>query len=444
MGGFEPVGNDIVAIPCFPSSSVFDRISDQTTGSPLVVNAKSGWVENESLGVFGQLSFALNDDWTLDFGARYTTEDRAFDFIEHNTVPGTCVTNPIYFLDDNLTLPNAPTEADLIAMGLPTSNPGAPGPTEACFPDSVLTFNSVFLGGFTNDLEDTFTKTTPMVSLTRTLAPGDRLESGIIYGTISQGFLSGAFNDEINLNFTPELAPLVTIKPETVTNYEVGFKGTLADGRVQLAAAVFFMDYEDKAENIDIPNSDGRFGPEDPIGVTANASSVEIYGIEFELRATPWDGGFLSLDVGYLKNEYSDFTAFDETAPGQQVDRSGATIRAFSPEWTITTSLEHEFVLGNGASLTPNVSVYYQDNYDFTSRLVDAPPSKCNQEAYAIARARVNYLPPDGAWQASLFGSNITDKRYWSFCNNGRGGVYDYTYGAPDRWGLEFRMNFDG
>ena len=444
MGGFEPVGNDIVAIPCFPSSSVFDRISDQTTGSPLVVNAKSGWVENESLGVFGQLSFALNDDWTLDFGARYTTEDRAFDFIEHNTVPGTCVTNPIYFLDDNLTLPNAPTEADLIAMGLPTSNPGASGPTEACLPDSVLTFNSVFLGGFTNDLEDTFTKTTPMVSLTHTLAPGDRLESGIIYGTISQGFLSGAFNDEINLNFTPELAPLVTILPETVTNYEVGFKGTLADGRAQLATAVFFMDYEDKAENIDIPNSDGRFGPEDPIGVTANASSVEIYGIEFELRATPWDGGFLSLDVGYLKNEYSDFTAFDETAPGQQVDRSGATIRAFSPEWTITTSLEHEFVLGNGASLTPSVSVYYQDNYDFTSRLVDAPPSKCNQEAYAIGRARVNYLPPDGAWQASLFGSNITDKRYWSFCNNGRGGVYDYTYGAPDRWGLEFRMNFDG
>ena len=422
MGGVDLVGGD-VAIPCFPSSSIFDRISDQTTGFPLRVGAKSGWVENESLGIFGQVSFALNDLWTLDVGARYTTEDRAFDFIEHITTPGTCVTNPIYFLNDNLTLPNAPTEADLIAMGLPTSNPGAQGPTESCLPESLLTFERVFLQGFTNDLEDTFTKTTPMVSLTRSLTPGDTLDSGMIYGTISQGFLSGAFNDEINLNFTPELEPLITIQPETVTNYEVGFKGTLADGRVQLATAVFFMDYEDKAENIDIPNGDGRFGPEDPIGVTANASSVEIYGIEFELRATPWDGGFLSLDVGYLKNEYSDFTAFDESDPnGPGIDRSGATIRAHSPEWTITTTIEHTFVLGNGASLTPNLMVYYQDSYDFTAGLVDSPASKCNQEAYATARGRLTYVPGDGAWQASVFGSNITDKRYWSFCNNGRGG----------------------
>ena len=437
----DPVGGN-VAIPCFPSSSVFDRISDQTTGSPLSVGAKSGWVENESFGIFGQLSFVLNDDWTLDVGARYTTEDRAFDFIEHITTPGTCVTNPIYFLNDNLTLPNAPTEADLIAMGLPTSNPGASGPTEACLPESLLTFERVFLEGFTNDLEDTFSATTPMVSLTRTLTPGDTLESGMIYGTISEGFLSGAFNDEINLNFTPELAPLVTIQPEYVTNYEVGFKGTLADGRVQLATSVFYMDYQDKAENIDIPNSDGLFGPEDPIGVTTNASTVDIYGIEFELRAVPWDGGFLSLDIGYLKNEYGEFTAFDEDAPGQTIDRSGATIRAFSPDWTITTTIEHAFQLGNGASLTPNLSVYYQDDYDYTAGLVDSPASKCNQEAYATVRARVTYLPPGGAWQASLFGSNITDKRYWSFCNNARGGTYDYTYGAPDRWGLEFRMNF--
>ncbi len=439
----DPVGGN-VAIPCFPSSSVFDRISDQVTGSPLTVNAKSGFVENESLGIFGQLSFALNEDWTLDVGARYTTEDRAFDFIEHNTVPGTCVTNPIYFLNNNLTLPNAPTEADLIAMSLPTSNPGAAGPTEACVPDSILTFDYVFLGGFTNDLSETFSATTPMVSLTRTLTPGDTLDSGMIYGTISEGFLSGAFNDEININFTPELAGLVLIQPEYVTNYEVGFKGTLADGRLRLATSVFYMDYRDKAENIDIENADGEFGPESPIGITTNASTVDIYGIEFELRAMPWDGGFLSLDVGYLQNEYGEFTSFDASAPGQTEDKSDKTIRAFSPDWTITAAIEHAFLLGNGATLTPNLMVYWQDDYDFTAGLVDGPASKCNQKAYSTVRARVTYLPPDGAWQAALFGSNITDERYWSFCNSGRGGVYDYTYGAPDRWGLEFKMNFGG
>lgn len=118
------------------------------------------------------------------------------------------------------------------------------------------------------------------------------------------------------------------------------------------------------------------------------------------------------------------------------------SIRDFSPKWTITTSVDHAFQLGNGAALTPQLSVYWQDDYDFTAGLVDSPPSKCNQEGYALVRARANYQPPGGAWQASLFGSNVTDQRYFSFCNNGRAGVYDYTYGPPDRWGLEFRMNF--
>ena len=439
----DPVGGD-VSIPCFPSGTTFDRISDNTLGNgPLGLAAKSGFTENESLGIFGQVSFALNDAWTLDVGARFTSEDRKFDFIEHTTVPGTCVTNPIYFLN-NPNLPNAPTEADLIARGLPTGNPGASGPTEACVPESVLSFDSVFLGGFANDLEDTFTASTGLVSLTRTLTPGDTLDSGMIYGTISQGFLSGAFNDEININFVPELEPLVTIQPEYVTNYEVGFKGTLADGRVRLAAALFYMDYTDKQENVDIDNGDGRFGPNTQVGVTTNASTVEIHGMEFELRAQSWDGGFLSLDVGYLENEYGEFTSFDPDAPGQVVDRSSVTIRDFSPEWTVTTSVEHTFLLANGASLTPNLSVYWQADYDFTAGLEGGPASKCHQESYALVRARANFQPPSGTWEASLFGSNVTDERFFSFCNIGRAGVYDYTYGTPDRWGLEFQMNFGG
>ena len=263
----------------------------------------------------------------------------------------------------------------------------------------------------------------------------------MIYGTISQGFLSGAFNDEININFVPELEPLVTIQPEYVTNYEVGFKGTLADGRVRLATTFFYMDYSDKQENVDIDNGDGRFGPNTQVGVTTNASTVEIHGMEFELRAQSWDGGFLSLDVGYLENEYGEFTSFDPDAPGQVVDRSSVTIRDFSPQWTVTTSVEHTFLLANGASLTPNLSVYWQADYDFTAGLEGGPPSKCHQQSYALVRARANYQPPGGAWQASLFGSNVTDQRYFSFCNNGRAGVYDYTYGTPDRWGLEFQMN---
>ena len=125
----------------------------------------------------------------------------------------------------------------------------------------------------------------------------------------------------MNLFLAPRLEPLVGYGPETVTNYEVGFKGTLASGRVRLNADIFLMDYQDKQEAVQIDNSDGRYGPDSTLEFTQNAASVNIYGIEFELRASPWDGGFVTLDFGYLIDEYDQFIVYDPDTDGPQ-DRS--------------------------------------------------------------------------------------------------------------------------
>jgi len=442
MGGFDPVGNDNVIIPCVPNGSNFGRLADMINPGAAGNTAMGSLSTVESIAVFGQLNYAINDDWTIDLGARWTDETRTFNSIEHAFTPETCVHNPIHFLN-NPNLPNAPTAAELAAMGLPTSNPGAPPPGTPCLQESLLSFNSLFVDGFYNDLEADFSEVTPMVTLTRTLAPGDRLESGMIYGTISQGFLSGAFNDELNVLLVPELAPLLTYAPEFVTNYEVGFKGTLAGGRLQLSTAVFYMDYTDKQEVINIDNSDGRFGSDPDIEIRTNAASVDIVGLEVELRTQPWDGGFLSLDVGYLHNEYGEFSSFDPDSPGEPVDLSNKAIADFSPEWTVSATLEHMFLLNNGARLTPQLGLYYQTEYDFKKSLEEGgTASVCNQDSYSKFRARLTYEAPNDAWQASLFGENITDERYFSYCDNSRSGTFDYHYGMPESWGLEFVMSF--
>ena len=443
MGGFDPVGNDNVIIPCVPNGSNFGRLADMINPGRAGNTAMGSLSTVESVAVFGQLSFDMNEDWTLDFGARWTDETRTFNSVEHAFTPETCVHNPIHFLN-NPDLPNAPAAAELEAMGLATSNPGAPPPGTPCLQESLLSFQSLFVDGFYNDLEASFSEVTPMVTLTRTLAPGDRLDSGIVYGTVSQGFLSGAFNDELNALLVPELAPLLTYQPEFVTNYEVGFKGTLADGRLRLSTAVFYMDYTDKQEVINIDNSDGRYGSDPDIEIRTNAASVDIVGLELELRAQPWDGGFLSLDVGYLHNEYGEFSSFDPDAPGGTVDLSDRFIRDFSPDLTVTASIEQAFQLGNGATLTPQLGLYYQSEYDYRRSQDGGAASVCNQGAYSKLRARATYRPQDGTWQASLFGSNITDERYLAYCDFSRSGTYDYHWGAPNFWGLEFVMSFGG
>jgi iron complex outermembrane receptor protein len=391
----------------------FDWLSSprQAPGGP-VPSGRGGTMLNESSAIFAHMTYSINDDWTLDVGGRFTDEDRSFLQTEFETVSETC------------------------SFG----QPGDPRPTELCDPTYILSYGSMFDAGFYNDTTANFKVFTPMASLTK------ELDNGMIYLSYSEGFLSGAFNDELNATKLPELVPLLTYEPEYVKNYEIGLKGTFLDGRMTLAGAAFYMDYSDKQEQVSIDNSAGLYGGDPDIGIVTNAGQVDIYGIEAELRAIPWTNGFFMLDVGYLQSEYSEFASFDSSAPGggSTIDQSNLTIADFSPEWTVSASVEHEIELSNGATLTPNLGMYYQSDYDFIGGLDGSKneSSFCAQDAYSKFRARVTYRPTDGDWQASLFGNNITDERYKEWCGNGRGGTYYARITQPATWGMEFSYNW--
>lgn len=378
-------------------------------------SGRGGIVTSNSIAYFGHLTFQLNDNWALDAGIRYTDEDRGFNQTEFAAEAGTCK----------------------------FGGAGDPPPTQLCTPNYVLGYDVMFLDGFWNDSKANFTESTPMFSLTR------NFEDSMMYFTYSEGFLSGAFNDELNPFLVPKLTPLLEYGPEYVDNYEFGFKGSFLDGRVRLAGAIFYMDYTDKHENIGIDNPDGLYGNEQSIQIVTNAASVDISGIEFEMRAVPWDGGFISLDVGHLNSEYGSFSSFDPGNPnavGGSVDQSMLSIADFSPEWTIRGSIEHQFALASGATLTPNLGFYYQSEYDFLGGLDTSKNEKsyCFQPGYSKLSARVTYVPNDGNWQASLYGSNIADERYFEWCGNGRSGTMYSRFGRPDHWGLEFQYDWGG
>lgn len=377
---------------------------------------------NDSRAVFGHLTYNLNDDWDLELGARWTEDDRFFNIIEFDTGTSSTlngqVNNTCNFLGSRL-----------------------------CQPMPVLNYNNVVQEGFFNQAQEVFDEVTTMVSLTRNLTPTESMDSGMIYFLYSEGFLSGSFNDELNIFLTPQLIPLVTYQPENVSNYEFGFKGTFNGGRVRVNADVFYMDYQNKQEGIAIDNFDGRFGPDPAIELTQNAGQVDIYGIELELRASPWDGGFLSVDASYLVNEYNEFIVDDVDNPGQTQDLSNAAIGDRTPDWTLNFNVGHTFQLNNGGALTAQTGFYAQGEYEWLAgsanpTTLDDPGSVCNQDSYANWRARVTYEPPAGNWQASLFGSNITDERWYQECDYARTGVYDYRWAPPSAWGLEFVANW--
>lgn len=434
MGGFWPNpargdGSDAVDCTDVISGLYFDLLPGQFL--PFINTSR---IENESTGVFGHLSWSINDNWTLDVGARSTSDDREFWNMEasiqdHGTVP--CEVEEVLV---------GGTAADVENRRL--GGPIAANGSDMCQFDWGVSFDTTVRGGFYNSSEDTFSAVTPMLSLSRHLEPAGALDSGMVYVLYSEGFLTGGFNTEINSNL-PGIDKFLSYGPESVANFEIGFKGTLADGRVQIMADVFTMDYRDKQENIQVPNDDAILGIDESLGILTNVSSVDISGIELELRASPWDNGFISLDLGTLSNDYASFEYPDPQDPSRTIDQSGDVISDLTPDWTMNFSIEHAFTLANGASITPRINVFSSGEYDWGADVDGQPATVCNQSSYSKVNARVTYLPAVGNWRASLFGSNITDELIYEFCGDSRG-VYRYRHARPAYWGLEFSADWGG
>jgi len=402
---FDP-NNPDVDIPCEPMSGT---VFESTPARGFIFGGISG-VYNTSRAIFGHVTYALNERWELAAGLRYTEDEREFINLESR------------FL-----------------------NVQVPDPTALATFDAILNDVTVNQFGALTDGSDTFDDVTPMISLTRTLESGEWLDSGMFYLRYAEGFLTGGFNTDINLRRDPLLEPLQSYGPEHVDNYEFGFKGTFADGRLRLSTAVFYMDYTDKQDAIIVDNSNSRFIANPNVlefSIVTNVSAVEIYGLELELRAQPWEGGLISFDLGFLHNEYGEYDSLDDDL--NLVDLSSLAISDLSPDWTVNWKIEHRFTLANGAALTPMLGAYWQSEYEWLEGLDrDSPPSFCFQGDYAKWRTRLTYEAAAGDYQVSLYGNNVSDELIYEHCRVFNG-LYLYRHAQPASWGVEFSALWGG
>jgi len=405
-------------VECLPQEGLFfelvpDKVAivgdpDFTAGPPTFFQNVSVW--NESFGIFGHLTYRFNDNWDLDFGARYTEDRREFNNIEFH------ISN--YRRTNDLGLGSV----DLIMNNL-----------------------TVIENGFFNTGAGTFSEVTPMISLTRQLEGGDRLQSGMFYLLYAEGFLTGGFNDELNTSPSNPAAdllkPFQTFAPEHLDNYEVGFKGTFGDGRMRLNSALFFMDYTDIQDAFTLDNSEGQFGGGDSgIGIITNVANAEISGLELELRARLWPGSFLSFDLGYRREKGLPYLVLDEDALEDGIALLVPAGGNTSDELNANVSLRHTFNLGNGGALTPMFGLYWRSQDPEIQSISGGVTAfeYCGQDGdYAKWRARLTYEPPSRDYEISLFGNNITDELIYEHCRDNRG-AYNYRYERPASWGVEF------
>ncbi len=182
-----------------------------------------------------------------------------------------------------------------------------------------------------------------------------------IYARYARGYKSGGFNGETNVFAAPTAdCPTGTLElcqpylPEIVDSYELGFKGILANGDVQLNAAAFWNDH-----------SDIQLSVFDATGAAAskvlNAASATIRGVELETVMRPFDALTINGSVAFLDTEYESFIENGlEVSDNRAFPHAPAFTAALGADWRM---LEGNWGQLNLVGDVRHVSSYYTFPY---------------------------------------------------------------------------------
>lgn len=346
---------------------------ESITGALATLSGESHWDnrgEMDSIAGFAQLGYRFSDAWKLTLGGRYTEDDKG---------------------------------GDVDGIQVATGDRFNPADTRPLTP---------LVRPFSTSYGDTWNEFTPQGILE--FQPS---EEWYFYGSISTGFKGGGYED------TPanEIAADIPFDPETVTNYEVGFKSTLLDGHIRLNATAFYMDYKDL--QVQQTNQDCL------CNLTDNASDAEIKGLEVELQWAVGSGVILFAGGSMLDTEYIDFIE------SSGFDSSGNNLQR-TPDNQFNAGLDWTFGTGQFAeSFGFHVNYYWQDDMYWQ------PANLNTEDAYGLINARLSYEPPTSAWSVSAWIKNATDKLY-------RTGIIPFfgeevsQFGAPRTYGVDLRGRF--
>ena len=257
----------------------------------------------------------------------------------------------------------------------------------------------------------------------------------MVYATYSEGFRRGGANAaRANSIFGPG-QPFNVFTSDTMKNYEVGIKGTWADGRLRLNATAYHMIWD----RIQLQATDPEIFT---LGIV-NLPEAELDGVEAHLSWLPADGWDIGATLGWNEAEISeDAILFPDTETPTSV--TAGTRLPIMPDWKGSLSVQYTWqaeMLGG----TPFVRVDHNYNGEATSSLegiqsvvFDNPVRVL--DPYNITDLRFG-IDADG-WSAALFVENVTDERAEQFFND-RWAQTRLSINRPLSYGITYRKYFE-
>ena len=344
-----------------------------------------GDVDTETWSVFGDFTYDLTDTLSVSVGGRYTNDKRTSLVLRRTFLGGF---------------------SDLF---------GGTG--------AVIATTSNFTGSAT------FEDFNPRGSISWQPTPDHNL-----YFTYSQGFKGGGFDPRGQTSAcrnptggacnADEVFDFLAFDPETVDSYELGWKASLLDNRLNISIAGFLGQYKD----VQIPGSvgfdaNGDGVNESFIGITSNAADADVNGIEFEGNALvgkdfAGEGSRFTVNwsLGIIDAKFNTFIdAFGNDVADQRVFQN-------TPDVTAHMGFDLGLPLAGGI-----VDVIGQAALRSDASQFEVPNPFLDQDGFVLVDASIVYTSDDGRYSLGVHGKNLFDKEYivagYNFVAGGVGGA---------------------
>ena len=339
---------------------------------PGLTAATVGDVDTKTWAGFADFTYNFSPEWAVSLGGRYTNDHRHAHVLRQTLVGG-----------------------------------GSPqlGGSNGFDVGTVIATTSNFTGSRTDKAF------TPRASINFKPNPNNNF-----YISYSKGFKGGGFDPRAQSTSAPSQDPAViydymAFDPEKVDSYEIGWKASLLNRRLQFATAIFDAEYKD----VQVPGSEGCIdstGHTSFCGVTTNAGKARFRGVEVEANArvaqdfaTPGDRLNLAGTLGYLDAKYLQFiTNIPGTGP---VDVADFRKIQNTPKWTLSGSLDYETPLADGR-LDFNSTLSYRSKsqqFELASPMLDQP-------GFALLDANIVWRSAGNRYEIGLHGKNLLNKKY--------------------------------
>ena len=343
----------------------------------------SGWA------AYVDLTYAVNDQWDASIGVRYSDDEKKFSI-------------------------NVPT---------PASDLG---------PYWAYTFSTDGPVKGTESWDDTQIR-----AVTRYRINDDAM----LFASYTEGFKSGGFGSFALLDaagngvggavtdvsqadgYRPN-----TFDPEIADSYEVGYKGSLAEGRAQVSLTSFYYEYQD----LQVVVFDGG------ASAVENVGQVESWGVEGTLRLAVADHLDAYLGLSYLDSEA---TGLQGICGLEDADGCEGSSLFWAPKWTGVVVLNGYRPIGDaGSMLNASMELFWESKRGGGFEGLDSTEI----DSFANLTARVGYETADN-WGIDLYVENLTNEDTFDGLNNNGGVLPSHFFGPmrPRTFGVRFNYRWE-